>query len=104
MGVAIAASAWRRGAEVVLIAGPLSTDAPIGPRLRTVETTEEMLEAVRDEIGAADVLVMAAAPADFRASDGCALESEEGERAQRDSRSRRHRISCAKPFPRVRPG
>jgi phosphopantothenoylcysteine decarboxylase/phosphopantothenate--cysteine ligase len=68
MGVAIAASAWRRGADVVLIAGPLATDAPIGPRLRTVETTEEMLEAVRAEIGAADVLVMAAAPADFRAA------------------------------------
>lgn len=68
MGVAIAASAWRRGADVVLIAGPLSTDAPIGPRLLTVETTEEMLAAVRSEISAADVLVMAAAPADFRAS------------------------------------
>lgn len=68
MGVAIAASAWRRGAEVVLIAGPLSIDAPIGPRLVTVETTEEMLVAVRSEIANADVLVMAAAPADFRAS------------------------------------
>lgn len=68
MGVAIAASAWRRGADVVLIAGPLSIDAPIGPRLVMVETTEEMLEAVRAEITAADVLVMAAAPADFRAS------------------------------------
>jgi len=68
MGVAIAAAAWRRGAEVVLVAGPLSIDAPVGPRLRAVETTEDMLEAVRDEIKAADVLVMAAAPADFRAS------------------------------------
>jgi phosphopantothenoylcysteine decarboxylase / phosphopantothenate---cysteine ligase len=68
MGVAIAASAWRRGADVVLIAGPLATDAPIGPRIKTVETTEEMLAAVRSEIAAADVLVMAAAPADFRAS------------------------------------
>ena len=68
MGVAIAAAAWRRGAEVVLVAGPLSIDAPVGPRLRPVETTEDMLAAVRDEIKAADVLVMAAAPADFRAS------------------------------------
>jgi phosphopantothenoylcysteine decarboxylase/phosphopantothenate--cysteine ligase len=33
-----------------------------------VETTEEMLSAVRSEIASADVLVMAAAPADFRAS------------------------------------
>lgn len=68
MGVAIAASAWRRGADVVLIAGPLSIDVPVGPRLVTVETTQEMLEAVRAEIADADVLVMAAAPADFRAS------------------------------------
>ena len=68
MGVAIAASAWRRGADVVLIAGPLSTEAPVGPRVVTVETTEEMLAAVRSELSGADVLVMAAAPADFRAS------------------------------------
>ena len=69
MGVAIAASAWRRGADVVLIAGPMSTDAPVGPRVVTVETTEEMLDAVRSELSEADVLVMAAAPADFRASN-----------------------------------
>ncbi|HEX6313667.1 MAG TPA: phosphopantothenoylcysteine decarboxylase, partial [Gemmatimonadaceae bacterium] len=68
MGVAIAAAAWRRGADVVLIAGPLGTGTPVGPRLRTVETTADMLAAVRDEIAQADVLVMAAAPADFRAS------------------------------------
>ena len=69
MGVAIAASAWRRGADVVLIAGPMAVDAPVGPRVRAVETTEDMLVAVREEISNADVLVMAAAPADFRASE-----------------------------------
>jgi phosphopantothenoylcysteine decarboxylase/phosphopantothenate--cysteine ligase len=68
MGVAIAASAWRRGADVVLIAGPMSVEPPVGPRLQTVETTDEMLAAVRTEIATADVLVMAAAPADFKAS------------------------------------
>lgn len=68
MGVAIAASAWRRGADVVLIAGPLAASVPVGPRVVTVETTAEMLDAVRSEIVTADVLVMAAAPADFRAS------------------------------------
>ncbi len=66
MGVAVAAAAWRRGAEVVLVAGPLATDAPVGVRLRPVETTEEMLAAIRDEVRNADILVMAAAPADFR--------------------------------------
>lgn len=67
MGVAIAASAWRRGADVVLVAGPLSIEPPVGPRIRAVETTEQMLDVVREEIASADVLVMAAAPADFRA-------------------------------------
>jgi phosphopantothenoylcysteine decarboxylase/phosphopantothenate--cysteine ligase len=66
MGVAIAAAAWRRGADVKLIAGPLSVDAPAGPAVMTVETTEQMRAAVAQSIGAADALIMAAAPADFR--------------------------------------
>jgi phosphopantothenoylcysteine decarboxylase/phosphopantothenate--cysteine ligase len=66
MGVAIAAAAWRRGADVKLIAGPLSVDAPSGPAVMTVETTEQMCAAVAQSIGAADALIMAAAPADFR--------------------------------------
>jgi phosphopantothenoylcysteine decarboxylase/phosphopantothenate--cysteine ligase len=66
MGVAIAAAAWRRGADVKLIAGPLSVDAPSGPAVMTVETTEQMRAAVAQSIGAADALIMAAAPADFR--------------------------------------
>jgi phosphopantothenoylcysteine decarboxylase/phosphopantothenate--cysteine ligase len=66
MGVAIAAAAWRRGADVKLIAGPLSVDAPAGPAVMTVETTEQMCAAVAQSIGAADALIMAAAPADFR--------------------------------------
>jgi phosphopantothenoylcysteine decarboxylase / phosphopantothenate---cysteine ligase len=68
MGVAVAASAWRRGAEVTLVAGPLEVPVPAGIDLRAVETTEQMAEAVREALPAADVLVMAAAPADFRAS------------------------------------
>jgi len=42
---------------------------PIGVRLRQVETTKQLEDAVRDELPDADVLVMAAAPADFRPSD-----------------------------------
>lgn len=67
MGVALAAAAWRRGATVTLVAGPLAVEAPTGPRLVPVETTEEMAGAVRDALATADALVMAAAPADFRA-------------------------------------
>ena len=69
MGVAIAAAAWRRGADVALVAGPLETDVPPGIDLTSVETTSEMAEAVRAALPAADALVMAAAPADFAPAD-----------------------------------
>lgn len=65
MGVAIAAAAWRRGAEVTLVAGPITAAVPAGLRVRHVETTAEMEAAVREELTACDALVMAAAPADF---------------------------------------
>jgi phosphopantothenoylcysteine decarboxylase/phosphopantothenate--cysteine ligase len=68
MGYRVAEAAWERGAEVVLVAGPVGLPDPIGITVRRVETTLEMEEAVRAELPAADVLVMAAAPADFRPS------------------------------------
>mgnify|MGYP001824277317 CR=1 FL=1 len=73
MGFALAASAWRRGAEVVVVCGPTSVDPPVGPRVVRVERADEMLEALRAELDGAAVLAMAAAVADFRAgspSDG----------------------------------
>jgi phosphopantothenoylcysteine decarboxylase/phosphopantothenate--cysteine ligase len=66
MGVAIAAAAWRRGADVKLIAGPLSVSPPAGVAATMVETTEQMRAAVEQAIPNADALIMAAAPADFR--------------------------------------
>ena len=66
MGVAIAAAAWRRGADVQLVAGPLSVAPPAGPKVTFVETTEQMRDAVERAIAGADALIMAAAPADFR--------------------------------------
>ena len=72
MGVALAAAAWRRGAEVVLVAGPLQVELPVGVAVRSVSTTEEMATAVESELPTADVLVMAAAPADFRAAEPAA--------------------------------
>ncbi len=65
MGVEIAAAAWRRGAKVTLIAGPLEVALPIGVHVVPVETTVEMGTAVRAALPHADVLIMAAAPADF---------------------------------------
>jgi len=66
MGVAIAAAAWRRGADVDLVAGPMSIAPPTGVRVHHVESTEDMAQAVGRLLPASDVLVMAAAPADFR--------------------------------------
>lgn len=67
MGVALASAAWRRGAEVVVVHGPLSTKLPEGGICATaVETTQQMADALRAELPGADVLIMAAAPADFR--------------------------------------
>jgi phosphopantothenoylcysteine decarboxylase/phosphopantothenate--cysteine ligase len=66
MGFAIAAEAARRGAEVSLIAGPVTRPTPAGVERIDVETAVEMEEAVRARAGAADVVVMAAAIADFR--------------------------------------
>jgi phosphopantothenoylcysteine decarboxylase/phosphopantothenate--cysteine ligase len=69
MGSAIAAAAWRRGAEVTLVAGPLAVPVPVGVRHVHVESTAEMQDAVARELPTADVLVMAAAPADYRPAD-----------------------------------
>jgi phosphopantothenoylcysteine decarboxylase/phosphopantothenate--cysteine ligase len=69
MGYRLAEAAWERGADVVLISGPVALPPPIGVHLLGVETTQELEAAVRQELPGADVLIMAAAPADFRPSD-----------------------------------
>ena len=66
MGFAIAAAAWRRGADVLLISGPAQLEPPPGPAVQRVETAQEMADAVGDAVADADVLFMAAAVADFR--------------------------------------
>ena len=66
MGVELAAAAWRRGATVTLVHGPLAVPLPAGPTAVAVETTDELCDAVRLALADADALVMAAAPADFR--------------------------------------
>jgi len=66
MGYRVAEAAWERGANVVLISGPVALPDPIGVVVHRVETTLEMEQAVRAELPEADVLIMAAAPADFR--------------------------------------
>lgn len=66
MGFRLAEAAWRRGANVTLISGPTMEAPPHGVTLLRVETTAEMTEAVRRHLPDSDVLIMAAAPADYR--------------------------------------
>jgi phosphopantothenoylcysteine decarboxylase/phosphopantothenate--cysteine ligase len=72
MGVAIAAAAWRRGATVDLVAGPISVAAPVGAAVHRVESTADMAAAVDRVLPDADALIMAAAPADFRPAERAA--------------------------------
>jgi phosphopantothenoylcysteine decarboxylase / phosphopantothenate---cysteine ligase len=66
MGYRVAEAAWERGADVVLISGPVALPAPMGVAVTRVETTKDLEAAVAGALPSADVLVMAAAPADFR--------------------------------------
>jgi len=69
MGYALAKAALRRGAEVTLISGSTSLHRPKGVNFIHVETTEDMLRTVNEEIPSATVLIMAAAVADFKPAD-----------------------------------
>lgn len=66
MGVAIARAASARGADVTLVAGSVEVPIPPGVRVIRVNSAADMADAVGAAIGETDVLVMAAAPADFR--------------------------------------
>jgi len=68
MGLALAAAAARRGAEVTLIAANVSLPEPAGVNRVDVETTSQLAAAARTEFPSTHVLLMAAAPADFRAT------------------------------------
>jgi phosphopantothenoylcysteine decarboxylase/phosphopantothenate--cysteine ligase len=68
MGFALAGEALRRGARVILISGPTSLFPPVGAEMRAVETAAEMAGEVKKYRDRADVLIMAAAVADFRPS------------------------------------
>jgi len=67
-GFAIAAAAAAAGARVTLVAGPVTLDTPPGVTRVDVQTAREMADAVRESLPA-DVAVMTAAVADWRAAD-----------------------------------
>ncbi len=72
MGHAIATAALRRGAEVVLIAGPTALEPPPGATYVPVQTAEEMREAALQHLPSVSVVIKAAAVADYRVTDPAA--------------------------------
>ena len=66
MGYAVAEAARDRGAVVTLVTGPTALPAPPGVDVMHVHTAEQMRDAVLKATAAADVLIMAAAVADYR--------------------------------------
>lgn len=69
MGYAVAQMAAERGANVLLISGPSALAAPPNVRVVNVETTNEMLEACLAAYGDVDIVIKAAAVADYRPRD-----------------------------------
>ncbi len=69
-GYALASAARARGARVTLITGPTRLEAPFGVEVEPVESAQSMQEALERAYETADVLIMAAAVADFRAKHG----------------------------------
>jgi phosphopantothenoylcysteine decarboxylase/phosphopantothenate--cysteine ligase len=66
MGYALAEEAKKRGAKVILISGPVSIKAPEVDKFIKIESTEDMFSAVKDNFETADIIIKAAAPADFK--------------------------------------
>lgn len=66
MGYAIAARASARGANVTLVTGPTHLNPVPGAKMVYVRSTEQMMRSVEQAMHGADVLIAAAAPADYR--------------------------------------
>lgn len=69
MGYAVAHEALSRGAEVVLVSGPSALSADPRIRLIKIETAAQMQEAVLEEFAGSDLVIKAAAVADYRSKD-----------------------------------
>ena len=69
MGYAIAQAAQKRGAVVTLLSGPVAIEAPQGVKLVPFTTTQELLDRASELAQEQDLLIQAAAPADYRAKE-----------------------------------
>lgn len=66
MGFALAEAARERGADVTLVVGPTPVEPPAGVRRVAVESTQDLLEAMLSLCDAQEIIIQAAAPADYR--------------------------------------
>lgn len=66
MGYAIAEAARKRGAEVTLVSGPVHIDPPKGVQVVPITSTQDLLDAMMEQCPAQDIIIQAAAPADYR--------------------------------------
>lgn len=71
MGYAVAQAARERGAEVVLVSGPVNLPAPPGIRRVCVESAQQMHDAVMAEFAGTDIFIGTAAVADYRPAAPC---------------------------------
>jgi phosphopantothenoylcysteine decarboxylase/phosphopantothenate--cysteine ligase len=78
MGVALAQAAARRGAHVTLVAGHVEVPVPGEVNTVRADSVSDMQRAVLDHIGNADIVIMAAAPADFRPAKPAAQKIKKG--------------------------
>ena len=69
MGYAVARAAAEAGADVTLVSGPVTIEAPHQVRHISVDTAEQMRDAVMSDITKSDIFVAAAAVADYRCAD-----------------------------------
>lgn len=69
MGYAIAEAAARCGAEVTLVSGPSALETPAGVKIHRVESARDMRQLVLDAFPACDIVIKAAAVADYRVKD-----------------------------------
>jgi phosphopantothenoylcysteine decarboxylase/phosphopantothenate--cysteine ligase len=94
MGVALARNALARGAEVTLVYGPGTVKLPRQAKLIQIQSTEEMLEAVKKELGSTrqDMAILSAAAADYGPSD---------RRMEKTPSGRDEWVIVLKPLPKV---
>ncbi|MBQ8074081.1 MAG: bifunctional phosphopantothenoylcysteine decarboxylase/phosphopantothenate--cysteine ligase CoaBC [Clostridia bacterium] len=81
MGFALAEAARDRGAEVTVVKAFTTAAVPHGIRLVEVESTQDLLEAMKIEAPLQDVIIQAAAPADYRPVDvlGTKIKKQDGQ-------------------------